>query len=720
MTGDLGVGVGNTLSTASVAGAVVQAGSIGTVTFHHHHAAAPRPVPRQLSAPQAGFVGRAAALAALDATSDRAGPGRSVVSTVGGVGGIGKTWLVLHWAHTRIDRFPDGQLFVDLQGFSPAGQPMDPAVAVRGFLDALGVDSGRIPADPHAQAALYRSHTADRRMLIVLDNAATSDQVVPLLPGGHGCTVLITSRDHLRGLTVRHGARPIRLDLLTDTEAHALLTTTLGPDRDAWDAHAVAEVTRMCGGYPLALGLVAARAAAAPHLGLADIVPELRDLDLDALDSDDPTASLPAVLSWSLHRLTDRQRQVFALLGIAPGPDIGLPAAACLAGLSDKEGHAVLRALTEVSLIDRIAGGRYRMHDLVRAYATGIAADLDQHTTTEALRRVLDCYTHTAATAARCLDPHATPIPLDSFARGCAVNVPITAESAVGWFDNEYPCLLAAQHHAAAVGRHHTAWCLAWATHLFQSQRGHLRDRLAVLRIGLDATRKLDAPVDQARALRYLGYAYGDLALHDEAAQCLDQALATAESARDPVNQAHTHRALALAWAQRGDDRRALEHADRALTLHGEFDNPVQTARTHNTAGHVASRLGHYDTARKHHETALTLQRRHDDHFGETDTLVSLGALDHLVGRHRHAIDHYEEAVARLRVYGSTYFAAYALDGLGHPHAALGHHDQARAVWQEALKLYQAQGRDADAARVQQQLDDLDDTQPPQDTETAG
>lgn len=206
---------------------------------------------------------------------------------------------------------------------------MDPAVAVRGFLDALGLN--RFPTDPHAQVALYRKHTAGRRMLLVLDNAATADQVVPLSPDGHGCTVLITSREHLRGLTARHGARPMRLDLMTDTEAHALLVTALGPDRAASDGHAVAELTRLCGGHPPALGLVAARVAAAPHLRLADTVAELRDLGLDSLDTDDLAASLPAVLSWSLHRLTDRQRKMFTLLGTAPGSDIGLPV--CLAGL---------------------------------------------------------------------------------------------------------------------------------------------------------------------------------------------------------------------------------------------------------------------------------------------------------------------------------------------------------------------------------------------------
>ncbi|GAA1305690.1 ATP-binding protein [Saccharothrix xinjiangensis] len=699
-----------------VAGGVLQAGVVhGDVYLH---AAAPAPVvPRQLPALPSVFAGRAAELAGLDRALAAAAPGHGrpvpaaggavALSAISGAGGVGKTWLALVWAHRHLHRFPDGQLFVDLRGFSPSGRPARPVDVLGGFLDALGVARDRRPAGPVARAALYRSLVANRRVLVVLDNAATADQVIPLLPGGGGCAVLVTSRNSLHGLVARHGAHTLRLDVLPQTEAHALLTAALGPARTDTDERATAELVELCGGWPLALGLVTARAAD-PRLPPADAVADLRAFGLRALDSDDPAASLPAVLSWSLRRLTGRQRRVFALLGAAPGPDIGLPAAARLVGLPEEACHSVLRALVEASLVDRAPGGRHRMHDLVRAYAAGLASDLDDRVRAEASRRLLDFYTATAATAAHLLDPHATPIPLDPGARARAAHAPLTAEAAVSWFDTEHPCLPAAQHHAATAGWHRTAWHLAWATHLYQSQRGHLHDRLAVLRTGLDAARHL-GPADEARALRYLGYACADLERHEEATAHLEQSLTTAENAGDPVNRAHTLRALALVLAQRGDDRRALEHATRASDLHREFDNPVQTARTHSTAAWIAARLGLHDTARDHCETALVLQRRHHDDAGEADTLVNLGGVDHLSGRHHRAVDHYQRALTRLRAYGGTYAVAYALDGLGHPLVALGRHDQARAAWREALELYRQQGRDTDARRLRQQLRDLDD-----------
>lgn len=238
-----------------------------------------------------------------------------VISAIGGTGGIGKTWLALIWAHRNLHRFPDGQLFVDLHGFNPVEQPAHPVDVLGGFLDALGVDRDRQPTDPERRADLYRSVVADKRMLIVLDNAATTDQVAPLLPGGRHCMVVVTSRNHLHGLIARHGAHPIHLDVLTNTEAHTLLAAIPGTDRAATDKQAVTELIELCGGFPLALGLVSARVAADAHLPLRDIVADLRTLGLAALDSDDPTASLPAVLSWSLRHLSDQQREAFAMLG---------------------------------------------------------------------------------------------------------------------------------------------------------------------------------------------------------------------------------------------------------------------------------------------------------------------------------------------------------------------------------------------------------------------
>jgi hypothetical protein len=296
-------------------------------------------------------------------------------------------------------------LFVDLRGFTPDNSPLDPAVAVRGFLDALGMPPDRIPADLPAQTALYRSLVAGKRLLILLDNAATPDQVVPLLAGDTSCTVLVTSRNRLPALLTRHGARPIQVDVLTDTDARDLLTAALddthataAPVTTAAD-WAVCDLIALCGGFPLALGLIAARIRTHPDL-LNEIVTDLRDLGLDALDSDDPDASLPAVLSWSLRRLTDQQRTVFGLLGVAPGPDIDLPAATSLTGLPERDTRTVLRGLVDASLITPGPGGRYAMHDLVRDYAATTARDhLAKPVRRAALDRVVDFYRHTCYTA---------------------------------------------------------------------------------------------------------------------------------------------------------------------------------------------------------------------------------------------------------------------------------------------------------------------------------
>ncbi|MBE8520472.1 TIR domain-containing protein [Amycolatopsis sp. H6(2020)] len=253
------------------------------------------PVPLQLPAPPRWFSGRGSELARLDealtAEPDE-GPSVSraaaavVISAIGGAGGIGKTWLALEWAHQHAEQFPDGQLFVDLYGFSPTEEPMAPGVAVRGFLDALGVDPGRIPTDLDAQAALYRSLVAGKRMLIVLDNAATTEQVVPLLPGSPTCTVLITSRTRLASLMDRHSARHLQLDVLTHDEARALLAARLGADRVAAEPGAVDELVALCGGYPLALSITARHAATRPDVPLTEIAAELRELGLEMLDHD--------------------------------------------------------------------------------------------------------------------------------------------------------------------------------------------------------------------------------------------------------------------------------------------------------------------------------------------------------------------------------------------------------------------------------------------------
>ncbi|AHH98856.1 AfsR/SARP family transcriptional regulator [Kutzneria albida] len=671
------------------------------------------PVPHQLPAPPRWFTGRTDELAALTQALDAGSESGAtvVISAIGGVGGIGKTWLALHWAHQHLGLFPDGQLYVNLRGFDPTGQPMSAAAAVRGFLDALGVAPDAIPVDLDAQAALYRSLVAGKQMLILLDNAADATQVAPLLPGSPTCTVVVTSRDRLTGLLSAYGAHPLALDVLDKPTARDLLAHRLGADRLAAEPKAVAQLLACCAGLPLALSILAGRAQAHPDFPLAGLAAELCDAStrLSALDEDTPAASLPAVLSWSYHALTTEQARVFGLLGIAPGPDISLSAAASLTALPTSQARALLRALERVSLIQQQVPGRYRMHDLVGLYA----ADQARHDQPEAdreaaQRRVLDFYTHTAHTADGRLNPHRLDIRLDPPAPGTHPQPLPDAPAALAWFDVEHASLLAAQHAATTRRWHRTAWQLASSLSTFHRRRGHRHHELAVWRAALDAAEHLPNPITRALAHRYLGRAYAALGRHEEAIGHLHQALALAEHHHDPAEQAHTHRGLALAWERRGDDRRALEHSTRALDLFRTLDQPVWEALELNAVGWYAARLGDYDTAGAHCLAALTVHRHHHNLNGEASTLDSLGYIDHHTGHHHQAITHYRQALALFRSLSHTADTADTLDNLGYPHAALGQQGQARTVWREALELYRQQGRDADTERVQRQLDALD------------
>lgn len=639
-------------------------------------------VPRQLPAAPAPFVGRRAELDRLDAVQQDLSA-TVVISAIAGAGGIGKTWLALHWAHQYVDKFADGQLFVDLRGFSPEGPPMAPEMALRGFLDALGVEPQRVPVDAHAQSALFRSLVAGKRMLLVLDNAVDTSQVTPLLPGSDTCTVVVTSRNRLPGLITGHGARHMLLDVLSDAEARALLTNRLGARADD---PATADLITLCGGFPLALSIVAAHAHLHPDLPLADLAAELRDLGLDALDGDDPTASLPAVLSWSLHTLTAEQVRMFALLGSAPGPDIGLAAAASLAGRSSRETGAMLRALAQASLVTE-TNRRYRMHELVRDHA----AHLDSADRATASRRVVDHYLRTAHAADRVLSPERQPIELTATA---APGDPLA------WLAGEHQCLLAAQQMAVALGWHREVWQLAWSLNTYHYRRGLFHDEQAVWQAALAAADHLGVPTTRILARRQLGRVLARVSNYAESLTYLQQALTLAEAEGDRGSEAEVIGTLSLFWVNRGDQRKALGYCVRALELFRQLGDLVREAQSLNNIGWLSAQLGDYEQGRRHCLDALALHRRHHFRDGEAATLDSLGYVEHHDGDHTRAVDYYQQALALKRELGDAYESANTLDGLGHPYVALGQIAEARAAWQEARDLYESQDRPQDAARV--------------------
>lgn len=709
---------GRTQGTVSAVGQSIAVGSDVHGDVRMHHSGDMPVVPRQLVAPSRLFTGRERQLSALARILTKQG-GRDatvVISAIGGAGGIGKTALALYWAYQHLAHFPDGQLYVDLCGFAQSAEPMAPSTAMRGFLDALGVEPAAIPVDLDAQAALYRSLVAGKRVLVVLDNARSSEQVKPLLPGSATCAVVVTSRHRLTDLVTRYGAHLLDLDVLTPAEARELLARYIGDDRVVAEPEAVTELVKRCAGLPIAITIVAAHAACHPRFPLATLAERLREEStrLDELeeleevgDGDELPTSLRAVFSWSTQALTRQQAEVFGLLGLAPGPDISLPAAANLAALPVRQARMVLGALAKASLIEQHAPDRYRLHDLIRLYAAEHAHhDQPVESRTVALRQLVDFYLHTAHTAERLLNPEFDRLDLDPPVPGCHPYPLPDHEAALSWFEAEHPCLLATQHLAAEQGWHAPVWQLARTLGTFHHRRGHLHHDLAVWRIGLAAAEHTGEAGALLRAYRRFGVACARLGWHTDALHHLDRALRLAEEIHDLRARADTHDALSWAWERRGGgDQWALEHATAALHLYQDLDDRVNEADMLSGMGWYSARLGNYEQASTHCEAALTLARRHHDRGVEAATLDSLGYIAHHTGHYTQALDFYHQALTLYRGLGHTYLEADTLDRLGHTHAALNHHDRARHAWHQALKLYQAQHRTTDANRIQHQLD---------------
>jgi len=358
-------------------------------------------VPRQMPGAVRHFTGRVDELKVLSVLLEKAGPGRTVViSAINGTAGIGKTALAVYWAHQVAQQFPDGQLYVNLRGFDPSGSPVKPAAAIRDFLDAFAVPVDRIPGSLEAQAALYRSLLAERRVLVVLDNARDVDQVRSLLPGSPTCLVVVTSRSQLSGLTATEGAHPLALDLLTVAVARELLACHVGAERVAGEAEAVDELISLCARLPLALVIMGARASEHPGFPLKALVAQFRDAEgwrLDALDGHDLATNVRAVFSWSYRYLSAWTARMFRLLGVHPGPDISLPAAASMAAIPLEQARQLLSELIDAGMVTEHIPGRFAFHDLLRAYATDRAHTEDgDGKRLAAVHRLLDHYLHTA------------------------------------------------------------------------------------------------------------------------------------------------------------------------------------------------------------------------------------------------------------------------------------------------------------------------------------
>jgi tetratricopeptide (TPR) repeat protein len=691
-----------------------------------------RIVPRELPFDVYGFTGRSTELARLTATLDQGDQNRAVViSAVSGTAGVGKTALAVHWAHQVADRFPDGQLYVDLRGYSP-GQPVLAEDALGGFLRALGVDDRDVPPTLGERAARYRTLLADRRMLVVLDNAYTVEQVRPLLPGSATCLALVTSRDDLAGLVAREGARRIDLDLLAPDTGLTLLRTLAGDRVDAEPA-AAADLVRYCAGLPLTLRIAAEMAVARPAVPLADLVAELSDergrLDVLDLGSDEHTA-VRAVFSWSYHRLPDPAMRMFRLLGLHPGADVDGYAAAALAGTDLTGTLRLLDVLVRARLIREDIPGRYRMHDLLRAYAAECAGAESEPERRAALTRLLHRYLSTAMTAMDVLFPAERArrpriAPADSPAPAVE-----TAPGAQDWLDAERANLVAACGLAADGGWSTQAGYFVSTVYRYFYTRAHYQDALTMYGHALRAAHEHGDRYGEATAHLGLGAGCHHLGRYDEAIEHYQQALAgLREFGGDPI-EARALSNFGILYAELGRYAEALDHYRQAQARHREAGNLVGEATTRGWVGLELGRLGRYDEAVDHLERslaafrelefpvrevemlldlaqvhlwaerydraftaireALALAERVEDRFHEADAHNVLAEILSATGRRDEAVDRFGIALALARERGQRDLQARALSGLAEIYAADGDRSRAREHWAQVLDIYLA------------------------------
>jgi DNA-binding SARP family transcriptional activator/DNA-binding transcriptional ArsR family regulator len=647
-------------------------------------------VPRLLPPVPPGCVGRAAELdrarRLLCTATDRP---RTLI--VMGPAGIGKTSFAIQLSHAVAGHFDGGQLYVNLRGFDPGGSAMPVPEAVRILLTALGVSPKHVPEGLDRQLALYREVLAERRVLIVLDNVRDADQVLPLLPGSPCCAVIATSRSQLASLVSAAWATPLTLDLLSEPEARQMLRLRLGSEATDAEPAAVAEIIEHCARLPLTLAVAAARAATYPAFSLASLAAELRDPGnrLDAFLSADASVDVRTVFSWSYHTLSHPAARLFRLLALHPGPDVTIRAAAGLAGVEPPEARRHLAELTNAHLVTEHLPGRFAFHDMLRAYATDLGDRHGDpgHERSSARRRLLDYYLHAASAAALLVNPHPQdPVPPVPAAPGVPAEEHDDRDRAIAWFAAERAVLMAVVRLAAspAAGAPAHAFRITRAMVDFLERRGHWHDWLDLERTALNLARRLDDPVERARAHRQLGVALARLGRNEDAERELRRALELFGACADRSGRAHTHHNLAWLLGVVGRHREARTHAYHAFHLFRALDDPVGLGRAINAIGWCCAKLGRPAQAVEHCRAAIELLHAGGDRVGEALTWDSLGYAYHVGAEHPQAIAAYRRTVEIYQAIGDRHREATALERLGDVYQSTGDTATACRLWERA------------------------------------
>jgi len=689
-------------------------------------AGASRQVPRQLPAAAQLFTGRTVELADLGKVHDAS---TVVITAIDGMAGVGKTALAVQAAHQMVDRYPDGQLFIDLHGYTDGVAPVEPGDALDWMLRALGVPGERIPSDLGQRAGLYRSRLAEQRMVIVLDNAATESQVSPLLPGAPGCVVLVTSRRRLVGLD---HTQTLSLDTLSPEDAAALLRSSVSESSLAGQPpELVAELVELCGRLPLAIRIAAARLRSHPTWDLAHLVQRLRDQQHRLVELAAGQRSVTAALDLSYQDLSTELRRAYRLLGLHPGADIDAYATAALLEATLVEGGRLLEGLLEAHLLQEPVPGRYRFHDLTRAHAGHTASrDETEHGQRAALDRLLEYFRRTASVAVDVAYPYERerrpPIP-PLRTPGPALSDPAAA---FGWLDSERPNLLATARYAAEHDMPEHLLHLSTILHRHLRARGPHHDGEALHQQALTTARATGNQAAEIDALTLLGHIHRLQNRYQQATEHYEQAVRLARATDERRGEVdallglgnvhrlqgryeqateHYNRALRLARAlghrageldsltclgsihlAQGRYEQATDHLERALRLARTTGNHAGELDALTILGMLYRRRGQYGQATEHLEPALLLARAVRHRAGEQAVLTGLGQVDRIQARYGQAADHYRQLLDLARETGDRNWQYEAWQGLGriqhstgHPDAALTHHDRALALASE-------------------------------------
>ncbi|WP_253767888.1 AfsR/SARP family transcriptional regulator [Goodfellowiella coeruleoviolacea] len=640
--------------------------------------------PAELPFDVRGFAGRYAELQVLNSQLN-AGSAADVW-VVNGSAGVGKTALAVHWAWRVRERFPDGQLYVDLRGFDADQEPITPLAALGRLLLAIGVDAERLPADLDSRIGLYRSMMADRSMLLVLDNARDADQVLPLLPPVG--TVVVTSRNRLGELIVRCGARSLPLGVLSAADSRAVLASVLGETQVRAEPTAVDELARLCGHLPLALRIAAANLTATPVPRIGELAAELaygsplRVLTVDGAEE----SPITRAFAVSYETLTPQLRQLFRRLGLIPGPDFTAPVAAALVDAPVNEVTRQLSRLAAAHLLEQHVPGRYRLHGLLRRYALdraqGEENDQDRHA---AWTRLTRCYLAWVDAAEARFQRYAARMPRDEPAVDAPpVRFGSTAE-ALAWLDSEHENLAALLPLAAERGPHPVAWYLADAVRFLFHHRGRRVEWLDIAPDVLAAARAKGEPRVEAFMLQSIGNSALHVGRRAQAIECLTEAARVHRTSDWLEGEASTRNTLGIALRAAGRLVEAREEFARALELHRMVGSRVGEMMVLNNLGYMCRQLGQLTEATEYLTAALALSA--EKGAVEAAVLVSLGFVLWLRGNGAQAVEHLTRASQLHRDLGHVHGESFALTGLSLLAVDAGDYQQAHEYADRALEL---------------------------------